>query len=104
MCAWSLSDATPAAAESVLMLPRLHATVAFIASGPPPGIAGLVRGEWIRPGAVVIDAGYSHGKGNVDFEGAVERASLITPVPGSVGPMTIATLLDQTVQAWRTHV
>ena len=68
------------------------------------GRAAMIRGDWIKPGAVVIDAGYSDGgKGDVDFEGARERARLITPVPGGVGPMTIATLLDQTVAAWRTH-
>jgi methylenetetrahydrofolate dehydrogenase (NADP+) / methenyltetrahydrofolate cyclohydrolase len=60
----------------------------------------LIRGEWIKPGAVVIDAGYNPGNvGDVDFAGAVERARLITPVPGGVGPMTIAVLLDQTVDA-----
>ena len=68
------------------------------------GKPGLIPGAWIRPGAVVIDAGYADGRGDVDFESAKERASLITPVPGGVGPMTIATLLDQTVQAWRTHM
>ena len=69
------------------------------------GRAGLIPGEWVRPGAVVIDAGYSDGgKGDVEFDAAAERAALITPVPGGVGPMTIATLLDQTVRAWRTHV
>ncbi|WP_037851090.1 bifunctional 5,10-methylenetetrahydrofolate dehydrogenase/5,10-methenyltetrahydrofolate cyclohydrolase [Streptomyces sp. NRRL S-340] len=60
----------------------------------------LVRGEDVKPGAVVIDAGYNAGNvGDVDFDSAVERASLITPVPGGVGPMTIATLLEQTVDA-----
>ncbi|WP_405988847.1 bifunctional 5,10-methylenetetrahydrofolate dehydrogenase/5,10-methenyltetrahydrofolate cyclohydrolase [Streptomyces sp. NBC_00986] len=60
----------------------------------------LIRGEDIKPGAVVIDAGYNAGNiGDVDFESAAERASLITPVPGGVGPMTIATLLEQTVTA-----
>ncbi|MFC8513703.1 bifunctional 5,10-methylenetetrahydrofolate dehydrogenase/5,10-methenyltetrahydrofolate cyclohydrolase [Streptomyces sp. NPDC057257] len=60
----------------------------------------LIRGEDIKPGAVVIDAGYNPGNvGDVDFDSAVERASLITPVPGGVGPMTIATLLEQTVDA-----
>jgi methylenetetrahydrofolate dehydrogenase (NADP+)/methenyltetrahydrofolate cyclohydrolase len=60
----------------------------------------LVRGDWIKPGAVVVDAGYNPGNlGDVAFEEAVERASLITPVPGGVGPMTIATLLEQTVDA-----
>ncbi|MFF1718208.1 bifunctional 5,10-methylenetetrahydrofolate dehydrogenase/5,10-methenyltetrahydrofolate cyclohydrolase [Streptomyces sviceus] len=60
----------------------------------------LIRGQDIKPGAVVIDAGYNEGNvGDVDFDSAVERASLITPVPGGVGPMTIATLLEQTVQA-----
>ncbi|MEV5174342.1 bifunctional 5,10-methylenetetrahydrofolate dehydrogenase/5,10-methenyltetrahydrofolate cyclohydrolase [Streptomyces flaveolus] len=60
----------------------------------------LVRGQDIKPGAVVIDAGYNPGNvGDVDFDSAVERASLITPVPGGVGPMTIATLLEQTATA-----
>lgn len=60
----------------------------------------LVRGEDVKPGAVVIDAGYNAGNvGDVDFDSAAERASLITPVPGGVGPMTIATLLEQTVDA-----
>jgi len=60
----------------------------------------LIRGEWIKPGAVVIDAGYNPGNmGDVDFAGASARASLITPVPGGVGPMTIAILLQQTVAA-----
>jgi methylenetetrahydrofolate dehydrogenase (NADP+)/methenyltetrahydrofolate cyclohydrolase len=60
----------------------------------------LIRGEWIKPGAVVIDAGYNPGNvGDVAFAPAAERASLITPVPGGVGPMTIAVLLAQTVSA-----
>ncbi|MDQ2957680.1 MAG: bifunctional 5,10-methylene-tetrahydrofolate dehydrogenase/5,10-methylene-tetrahydrofolate cyclohydrolase [Actinomycetota bacterium] len=60
----------------------------------------LIRGRWIKPGAVVIDAGYNESNvGDVEFAAAAERASLITPVPGGVGPMTIATLLWQTVQA-----
>ncbi|SDO74908.1 Tetrahydrofolate dehydrogenase/cyclohydrolase, NAD(P)-binding domain [Streptomyces sp. cf386] len=58
----------------------------------------LIKGQDLKPGAVVIDAGYHPGNvGDVDFGSAVERASLITPVPGGVGPMTIATLLEQTV-------
>jgi methylenetetrahydrofolate dehydrogenase (NADP+)/methenyltetrahydrofolate cyclohydrolase len=60
----------------------------------------LVKGAWIKPGAVVIDAGYNPGNvGDVEFETAADRASLITPVPGGVGPMTIAVLLAQTVDA-----
>lgn len=60
----------------------------------------FVQGDWIRPGAVVVDAGYNPGNvGDVDFEAARPRARLITPVPGGVGPMTIAMLLGQTVQA-----
>lgn len=60
----------------------------------------FVKGDWLKMGAVVIDAGYNEGNiGDVDFDQAVERASLITPVPGGVGPMTIAVLLDQTVDA-----
>jgi len=64
------------------------------------GVPLLVRGDWIKPGAVVVDAGYSPGNiGDVDFTPAAERASKITPVPGGVGPMTIATLLEQTLTA-----
>ena len=64
------------------------------------GKARFVQGGWIKVGAVVIDAGYNEGNiGDVDFDGAIEPASLITPVPGGVGPMTIATLLDHTVDA-----
>ncbi|MFF3332378.1 bifunctional 5,10-methylenetetrahydrofolate dehydrogenase/5,10-methenyltetrahydrofolate cyclohydrolase [Streptomyces sp. NPDC002888] len=60
----------------------------------------LIKGQDIKPGAVVIDAGYNPGNvGDVDFDTAIERASLLTPVPGGVGPMTIATLLEQTVAA-----
>lgn len=63
----------------------------------------LIRGEWIKPGAVVIDAGYNPGNvGDVEFETARGRASLITPVPGGVGPMTIAVLLEQTLQSTKT--
>ena len=68
------------------------------------GQAGLVRGTWIRPGAVVIDVGMNRGAdgklcGDVEFAVARERASWITPVPGGVGPMTVAMLLDNTVTA-----
>jgi methylenetetrahydrofolate dehydrogenase (NADP+)/methenyltetrahydrofolate cyclohydrolase len=60
----------------------------------------FVRGDWIKPGAVVLDAGYSPGPvGDVAFDEAVQVASLLTPVPGGVGPMTIAVLLAQTVDA-----
>jgi methylenetetrahydrofolate dehydrogenase (NADP+)/methenyltetrahydrofolate cyclohydrolase len=60
----------------------------------------FIRGEDIKPGAIVIDAGYNPGNvGDVDFATARTRASLITPVPGGVGPMTIALLLEQTVEA-----
>ena len=72
------------------------ADVLIAAVGKPK----FVRGGWIKVGAVVIDAGYNPGNiGDVDFEGAIEPASLITPVPGGVGPMTIATLIGQTAQA-----
>jgi methylenetetrahydrofolate dehydrogenase (NADP+)/methenyltetrahydrofolate cyclohydrolase len=64
------------------------------------GKARFVQGGWIKPGAVVIDAGYNAGHiGDVDFEPAAERASLITPVPGGVGPLTLAVLIDHTATA-----
>lgn len=60
----------------------------------------FVKGDWVKPGAVVMDAGYNEGNvGDVDYEAAYQNASLITPVPGGVGPMTIATLISQTVDA-----
>jgi methylenetetrahydrofolate dehydrogenase (NADP+) / methenyltetrahydrofolate cyclohydrolase len=60
----------------------------------------FVRGDWIKPGAVIVDAGYNPGNvGDVAFAEVSERADLITPVPGGVGPMTISVLLAQTVEA-----
>lgn len=64
------------------------------------GVPELIKGDWIRPGAVVLDAGYNPGNvGDVEFDAAERRASMITPVPGGVGPMTIAVLLEQTATA-----
>jgi methylenetetrahydrofolate dehydrogenase (NADP+)/methenyltetrahydrofolate cyclohydrolase len=68
------------------------------------GRARFVQGDWIKPGAIVIDVGVNRdadGKlcGDVDFAAARERAAWITPVPGGVGPMTIATLLANTLRA-----
>lgn len=68
------------------------------------GVPNLIKGEWIRPGAIVIDIGINHlpnGKivGDVEFETAKERASWITPVPGGIGPMTVATLMENTLYA-----
>ncbi|CUX96855.1 bifunctional methylenetetrahydrofolate dehydrogenase/methenyltetrahydrofolate cyclohydrolase FolD [Candidatus Doolittlea endobia] len=68
------------------------------------GKAGFIPGEWIKPGAVVMDVGINrleNGKvvGDVDYASAVERAAYITPVPGGVGPMTVAALIQNTLQA-----
>jgi methylenetetrahydrofolate dehydrogenase (NADP+)/methenyltetrahydrofolate cyclohydrolase len=72
------------------------ADVVIAAVGKPR----FVQGGWIKVGAVVIDAGYNEGNiGDVDFDGALEPCSLITPVPGGVGPMTIATLITNTAEA-----
>ena len=76
------------------------ADVLCVAVGKP----GLVQGEWIKQGAVVIDVGITRiddGRlvGDVDFATAQERARLITPVPGGVGPMTVASLLSNTLSA-----
>ena len=64
----------------------------------------MVQGDWIKEGAVVVDVGINRledGRlvGDVDFETACERASLITPVPGGVGPMTIAMLMENTLRS-----
>lgn len=76
------------------------ADLVVAAAGKP----GLIKGEWIKEGAVVVDIGINrlpNGKlvGDVDFEIAKSRASWITPVPGGVGPMTVATLMENTVLA-----
>ncbi|NUU74930.1 bifunctional 5,10-methylenetetrahydrofolate dehydrogenase/5,10-methenyltetrahydrofolate cyclohydrolase [Paenibacillus xylanilyticus] len=60
----------------------------------------FVKGSWIKPGAVVIDAGYNKGNvGDVDYVSCLEQSSAITPVPGGVGPVTIATLIEHTIQS-----
>ena len=72
------------------------------------GKPNFVKGKWIKPGAVVIDVGINrleNGQlcGDVEFAVACERAAMITPVPGGVGPMTIATLMENTLQAAEIH-
>lgn len=90
------------------------------------GSARLVKGDWIKPGAVVVDVGINFDKtgdaqcvslfhqglpsyaplpagkmvGDVEFDAAVRRSSYITPVPGGIGPMTVAMLMENTVQAF----
>lgn len=68
------------------------------------GKPGIVQGEWVKDGAIVIDVGINRQEdgtltGDIGFEAAAERASWITPVPGGVGPMTVATLLENTLYA-----
>jgi len=70
------------------------------------GQAAMVRGDWIKPGSVVIDVGMNRlesGKlvGDVEFASAAERAAWITPVPGGVGPMTVAMLMQNTLEAYQ---
>ncbi len=76
------------------------ADIVVVAVGKP----NMVKGEWLKDGAVVIDVGINRLEdgslcGDVDFASAVERAAFITPVPGGVGPMTIASLLENTLEA-----
>ena len=77
-----------------------RADVLVVAVGKP----GMIKGDWVKPGAMVIDVGINRlpdGKlvGDVEFETAKKRAGWITPVPGGVGPMTVATLLLNTLEA-----
>lgn len=88
------------------MTPELvrQADIVVAAAGKP----GLVKGDWIKPGATVIDVGINrleNGKltGDVDFASASERAAWITPVPGGVGPMTVAMLMKNTLEACEKH-
>jgi methylenetetrahydrofolate dehydrogenase (NADP+)/methenyltetrahydrofolate cyclohydrolase len=88
-------------------LPDLVAGADILVSAA--GSPGLIRGSWIKPGAVVIDVGINRVAneagtgsriiGDVRFDEARRRASAITPVPGGVGPMTIACLLDNALQS-----
>lgn len=87
-------------------LERLASTadILIVAVGKP----GLIPGSWIKPGATVIDVGMNRlidGKlvGDVDFKAARQRAALITPVPGGVGPMTVAMLLQNTLTVATQH-
>ncbi|MFC9688975.1 bifunctional 5,10-methylenetetrahydrofolate dehydrogenase/5,10-methenyltetrahydrofolate cyclohydrolase [Kribbella sp. NPDC056951] len=93
------SDATVTYTHSrTTNLPEIVRTADIVVAAV--GKANFVRGDWLKPGAVVVDAGYNEGNvGDVHFEEASEVARLITPVPGGVGPMTIALLLEQTVDA-----
>jgi methylenetetrahydrofolate dehydrogenase (NADP+) / methenyltetrahydrofolate cyclohydrolase len=77
-----------------------RADILIVAAGKP----GLIPGHWVRPGSIVIDVGMNrlpggHLVGDVDFAIARERAAWITPVPGGVGPMTVAMLMHNTLQA-----
>jgi methylenetetrahydrofolate dehydrogenase (NADP+)/methenyltetrahydrofolate cyclohydrolase len=81
-----------------------QADIVVAAVGKP----NLIQGDWIKPGAIVIDVGMNRladGKlvGDVDFASASQSASWITPVPGGVGPMTVASLLENTLQAAQHH-
>lgn len=76
----------------------MQADLIIAAAGKP----GLIQGDWIKPGAIVIDIGINrlaNGSiaGDVDFNSAKQRAGYITPVPGGVGPMTVATLMENTL-------
>lgn len=87
----------------------LRADILVVAAG----VTEYVKGDWVKPGAVVIDVGVNEVgktadgkrilKGDVAFEEAAQRASAITPVPGGVGPMTITMLMKNTVRACKVH-
>ena len=96
------SDATVTVAHSrTADLPALCRQADIVVAAV--GRARFVKGDWIKPGAVVIDVGINRTDaglvGDVDFEAAREVAAAITPVPGGVGPMTIACLLANTLTA-----
>lgn len=81
-----------------------QADIVVVAVGQP----NLIKGEWIKEGAVVLDVGINRveGKivGDVEFEKAKVRASFISPVPGGVGPMTVAMLMQNTLQTYKQHI
>ena len=78
-----------------------RADLVVVAVGKP----AFIPGDWIKPGAIVIDVGINRTAagslvGDVEFDKAVERAGWITPVPGGVGPMTVASLIENTLEAY----
>ena len=91
------ADATVTICHSKTVgLPEIvkRADIVVAAVGRPK----FVQADWIKPGAVLVDAGYNAGNiGDIDLENAAPLSSAYTPVPGGVGPMTIATLMQQTV-------
>lgn len=69
------------------------------------GKSNFIPGDWVKPGAIVIDVGINRNAdgslvGDVEFDSAKERAGWITPVPGGVGPMTVASLIENTLEAY----
>jgi 5,10-methylene-tetrahydrofolate dehydrogenase/methenyl tetrahydrofolate cyclohydrolase len=74
------------------------------------GVPKLIQGDWVKEGAILIDVGINYVDsetedkqvivGDIEFEKAIERCSYITPVPGGVGPMTIAMLMTNLVNSW----
>ena len=81
-----------------------RADLLVVAAGSPE----LVKGDWIKPGAIVVDCGFTKTPdgvihGDVDFEAAKEVAAYITPVPGGVGPMTVISLMEQTLESAIAH-
>lgn len=82
-----------------------QADILIVAVGKPH----LVPGEWVKPGAIVIDVGINRVAdkkvvGDIGFEAAQQRAGFITPVPGGVGPMTVAMLMVNTLSAYKNHL
>lgn len=99
-----LANATPTICNSKTVDLESHvrdADILVVGVGMP----NFVPGEWVKPGAVVIDVGINRLEdgslcGDIEFAPAQEKASLITPVPGGVGPMTVATLMENTLRAY----
>ncbi|XP_074812463.1 C-1-tetrahydrofolate synthase, cytoplasmic isoform X1 [Natator depressus] len=104
---WSHATVTTCHTKTAALAEEVSkADILVVAAGKPE----MVKGEWIKPGAVVIDCGINHipdstkpnGKtvvGDVAYSAAKERASYITPVPGGVGPMTVAMLMQSTIES-----
>ena len=82
-----------------------HAAAAYAPYVGAVGIPKFIKSDWIKDNAVVVDAGYHPEKcGDIDLEGVISRSSAYTPVPGGVGPMTINTLIMQTLESCEAHL
>mgnify|MGYP001211291151 CR=1 FL=1 len=102
---WDATDSMGRPVSAGVYLYQIQADIVVVGVGIPK----MVKGDWVKEGAVVIDVGINRLEdgslvGDVDYDAIKDKAAGITPVPGGVGPMTIATLLENTLIAYKENL